>query len=34
MYGRSNGAVASWPQQDGATSGATESISSALELAA
>jgi hypothetical protein len=34
MYGRSNGAVASWPLQDRTAGGLTETISSALELAA
>jgi hypothetical protein len=32
-YGRSNGAVSTWTQQLGATSGSTYSISSVLELA-
>jgi hypothetical protein len=32
-YGRSNGAVSTWTQQLGATSGSTDSISSVLELA-
>ena len=34
MYGRSNGAVAEWLQQNGATDGPTESMSSVLELVA
>lgn len=34
MYGRSNGAVAEWLQQNGATDGPTETMSSVLELAA